>query len=211
MSVLKANLKKLESKFKTLSKKSKPFGRLVIISAPSGGGKTTIVSRLLAKKTHFKRSISYTTRQPRKGERHGRDYNFVTKADFLRRRRQGFFLEWANVFGQYYGTARTTCLKLMRAGFDVILAIDVQGMRKIKRLSGKSMPMVSVFLMPPSMAVLKKRLLGRQSDSAAEIKKRLQTARAELTCRRFYDYVVINNTIQQCVKDVSKILGVSPE
>ena len=133
-------------------------GRLIIISAPSGAGKTTMVDRLLAKHRDLKRSISYTTRKPRPGEVQQHHYHFVTKADFLEKRKRGFFLEWANVFGNYYGTSKKACFDWVQKGFDVVLTIDVQGMKKILQKFEKKLPIVTLFVMPPSMGVLKKRL-----------------------------------------------------
>lgn len=181
-------------------------GGLVIISAPSGAGKTTIVERLVKQVKWFRRSISYTTRKPRAGEVNGKDYFFITRREFLKKRAKSFFLEWASVFGEYYGTSETLCIDWVRNGFHVILTIDVQGMRKIKRRLKKVIPLTAIFIAPPSLSVLKERLTHRKTDSAAEISKRLQAAKEEMKAKREYDFVVVNRNVNGSVKQIKKIL-----
>lgn len=178
-------------------------GLLVVLSAPSGGGKTTIVSRLLARNPGLARSISTTTRKPRRGEREGRDYYFLTEREFLEKRRKRDFLEWASVFGHYYGTLRKKILEKLREGRDVVLAIDVQGARQVRR----KMKGLFLFIMPPSMEDLEKRLLERQRDPRKEIEKRLQRARLEMACAREYDYVVTNRYLGETVRAIEEILA----
>lgn len=184
----------------------KKQGRLIIVSSPSGGGKTTAVGKLLKQHANLKRSISWTTREPRAGERNGVDYVFIKRADFLKKRAAGFFLEWANVHGQLYGTPLSSCMGLMAAGRDVILAIDVQGMRKIKRKVGKKLPLVTIFMMPPSMSVLRARLKNRETETLKQIEKRLKAAKKEMQQSKLYDHVVVNRQIDKTVRQINKIL-----
>jgi guanylate kinase len=179
---------------------------LIIISAPSGGGKTTVIKRLSARLHGLERSISYTTRPPRNGEREGVDYHFINRRTFEKNRVRNFFLEWARVHGHYYGTSRASVTSKINRGRDVVLAIDVQGMRSVRRSLGQTVPIVSIFLRPPTLAVLKKRLQGRRTDSNAVIAKRLKAARWEVKQARDYDTVVVNRTIAGAVRDVQRIL-----
>ena len=179
----------------------------MIISAPSGAGKTTIVRRLAKSRKQFRRSISYTTRRSRAGEVNGKDYFFISRREFLKKRAKSFFLEWANVFGEYYGTSKALCVDWVRNGFHVILTIDVQGMRKIKRRLKKVIPVTAIFIAPPSLSVLKERLTRRQTDSAAEISKRLRIARKEMKAKHEYDFVVVNRHVNDSVKQIKKIVN----
>ena len=190
-----------------MKKRTSKTGGLVIISAPSGAGKTTIVRKLLSEGKRFKSSVSYTTRRPRRGERNGKDYFFVRRSDFLKKKENLFFLEWANVFGELYGTSELFCTDLVRKGFSVILTIDVQGMRKVKRRLKGKVPIKTIFIMPPSLSVLRERLLGRRTDSEREIKKRLRIAKKEMKARREYDFVVVNKNIKNSIKQIKKILN----
>lgn len=184
----------------------KKQGRLIVISSPSGGGKTTIVERLLKRRARLRRSISWTTRSPRPGERRGDDYVFITPSEFFKKRASGFFLEWANVHGQLYGTPLSSCMNSAVRGRDVVLSIDVQGMRKIKRRIGKKLPLVTIFLMPPSLGVLKNRLAKRRTETEREVKKRLRAAKKEMALRKLYDYVVVNRQIEKTVRQINGIL-----
>lgn len=154
----------------------------------------------MAKRRELKRSVSYTTRPPRGSEKNGVDYHFLARSEFLRRRRQGFFLEWANVFGRFYGTSKSACFDLTGRGHDVILTIDVQGMRKIKRAFGRKLKIRTVFIKPPSMSVLEERLRKRRSDSEAEIRKRLRIARREMAAAPEYDYRVVNRRVEDAIR-----------
>lgn len=186
--------------------KAKKSGRLVIVSAPSGSGKTTIVNVLLKHNKRFTRSLSFTTRAPRRGERNGRDYYFVTKKEFLAKKKKGFFLESANVFGQFYGTSKPLVQKKLRAGKDVFLAIDVQGMKQLVKRFSKKIPMVSIFIMPPSIRVLRQRLKKRQTETNKELDKRLRAAKEEVKERWLYDYVITNKEVQIAVNEIERIL-----
>jgi guanylate kinase len=171
-------------------------GLLFIVSAPSGAGKTTLVERLVEQTPHLKMSRSYTSRAARKGEADGVDYNFVSRPRFEAMIRGGEFLEWAEVFGNLYGTGRADTDTLLKAGHDVVLVIDVQGARKVRAAGIDS---TTVFVMPPSLAVLEQRLRGRSKDSEAEIQRRLQVARDEVASFAEYDFVVVNDELTSAV------------
>lgn len=181
-------------------------GRLIILSAPSGCGKTTLVEKLFKRRHALKRSVSVTTRKPRPGERSGRDYVFVTRAEFLRRRRQNQFLEWAKVHGELYGTSAPAVWRLVRRGLDILLTIDVQGMRQLKRAAMQKAKLVTIFLMPPSLAILRTRLMGRGTETKAAVEKRLQVAKKEIAACVEYDHVLVNRQVDQTVKRFERIL-----
>ncbi len=144
-------------------------GKLIIISAPSGCGKTTIVGCLLQRNKNLIRSISYTTRPPRAGEVNGKDYFFISHDEFLEKKEKDFFLESAEVFGQYYGTSKDFVTDHINQGSNIVLAIDVQGMKQLKKKAGLNLPMKSIFIMPPSEDVLRKRLEHRNTETETEI------------------------------------------
>ncbi len=167
-------------------------GNIIILSAPSGTGKTTILKKVMPELGPISFSISHTTRQPRTGEENGTDYHFVTKDEFLRLRDQGDFIEWAEVHGNYYGTSVQAVLQLQEKGQDVVLDIDIQGARQVrKKLPDTS----SIFIIPPSWEEQEKRLRGRGTDDDATITLRLDNAKKELSDIDHYDYVVVNDTI----------------
>ena len=172
-------------------------GRVFVVSGPSGGGKTTVVHRLLASIPWMRRSVSVTTRPKRLDEHPGRDYRFVSQAWFDRMRRSGQLLEWATVHGASYGTPKRPVLQALARGHDVVLSIDVQGARQVRRLLGKRC--VLVFLLPPSMAVLKRRLRKRRTETEAAIQQRLAAAQRELAQMSRYDYAVVNDQLEQAV------------
>lgn len=179
-------------------------GRAFVISGPSGGGKTTVVERLLAWVPQLRRSVSVTTRAPRPGERRQRAYRFVSPATFHRLRRAGQLLEWANVHGAYYGTPKAPILAALRAGQDVVLSIDVQGARQVRCALGPRA--VLIFLKPPSLALLRRRLRHRRTDTPAAIRRRMAAARRELACAAWYDYTVVNDRLGRAVRDVQAIV-----
>lgn len=181
----------------------KPHGLAIVLSAPSGCGKTTIARELLRKNPTVRSSISATTRPRRAGERNGRDYYFLDQAAFLEKRKKGFFIEWAQVFDHYYGTPQDCVEKTMLKGFDVLLTIDVQGARKIRK---KIKDAVYVFLLPPSLSVLKERLCKRKTDTRIEIQKRLRIAKQELREAKEYDYVIVNDRIDKAVFAIESII-----
>ncbi len=178
-------------------------GLLFIVSAPSGAGKTTLVERLVEQLPRLKMSRSYTSRPARQGETHGVDYNFVTREEFEAMVAAGDFLEWAPVFGNLYGTCASDTEKLLAAGYDVVLVIDVQGARKVR---AKGIETCAVFVMPPSFEVLEQRLRGRSKDAEAEIQRRLQVARDEVAAFAEYDFVVVNDELTTAVDRLRSIV-----
>ena len=176
-----------------------------MISSPSGGGKTTVVERLLRAVPRLERSVSVTTRPPRPGERQGRDYRFVTPEAFERLRRSGALLEWARVHGAYYGTPKAPVARLLARGRSVVLSIDVQGARQIRRSLGCQA--VLVFLVPPSMRRLQERLRGRRTESPSAIRRRMAAARRELACAAWYDHRVVNDRLGPTVAAVKRIVN----
>jgi len=171
-------------------------GRLFIVSAPSGTGKTTLVERLVQVVPDLVLSRSFTSREPRPGEIDGVDYNFIGREQFDAMVASGEFLEFAEVFGNYYGTSAGETERVLASGRDVVLVIDVQGARQV-RLRG--FDSVGVFVLPPSYAVLEKRLRHRSKDSEAAIQRRLEVARSEVGAVAEYDYVVINDEVDPAV------------
>lgn len=178
-------------------------GLLVVISAPSGGGKGTILKELFAKDDNLVLSVSATTRSPRTGEEHGKQYYFLQKEEFEELISQGKMLEYAQYVGNYYGTPREPVEQWMAQGKDVVLEIEVQGGAQIKKL----MPgCVSIFILPPSMEVLEKRLRDRGTEEDATVRKRLEKAREEIPHAKDYDYVVFNDRLEDAVEDLRAIL-----
>ncbi len=178
-------------------------GLIIVVSAPSGAGKTTVCERLLADMPELAMSVSYTTRRPRKGEKNGKDYFFVAKKTFLDELDRGRFLESAEVHGHYYGTPRDLLEKRIRAGKDTVLDIDVQGAYSI----GQAFPdAVLILLMPPSLAELERRLKGRGSDKSKDIERRLWKASREFSCHPRFDYLVVNEDIDEAVEDLKSIV-----
>jgi guanylate kinase len=178
-------------------------GLLFIVSAPSGTGKTTLVERLVECVPRLRMSRSYTSRPARPGETDGVDYNFVTRDRFEEMIAAGDFLEWADVFGNLYGTCASDTRRMLAAGDDVVLVIDVQGARQVRR---KGIAATMVFVMPPSFAVLEQRLRGRSKDAEAAVQRRLQVARDEVASYSDYDYVVINDELDGSVDQLRAIV-----
>lgn len=176
---------------------------LVVISSPSGGGKTTIVNAVLERVPHTRLSVSHTTRQPRPGEVNGRDYFFVSRDDFLQMRARGEFLESAEVFGNLYGTSKRMVEQILAAHCDVILDIDVQGAAQIRAQSPDAL---TIFLMPPSFDELKRRLNLRGTETPASMSRRLEVARAEVARYAEFDYLVINDDLQEACQAVEAIV-----
>lgn len=183
---------------------------LVVISAPSGTGKTTLCERTLTVRSNMARAITCTTRPPRPGEKDGVDYYFLDAADFLRRVQAGNFLEHATVYGNSYGTLKSEVLGKLRSGKEVLLNVDVQGAATIRE-HAESDPelkraLVLVFLAPPSMAVLEARLKKRGQDSAQAINKRLALARQEMAQARHFDYLIISASVAEDVRRLQAVL-----
>jgi guanylate kinase len=178
-------------------------GLLFIVSAPSGAGKTTLVERLVEKLPRLRMSRSYTSRAARQGETDGVDYNFVTREAFEGMVERAEFLEWADVFGNLYGTSRIDTDRLLDAGDDVVLVIDVQGARQIRRHTSRA---TTIFVMPPSSQVLEQRLRGRSKDSEAAIRRRLEVATAEVLAFAEYDFIVVNDELTAAVDRLRSIV-----
>lgn len=178
-------------------------GLLFIISAPSGAGKTTLCKEVIDIFRNLRHSVSYTTRQPRPGEVHGRDYFFVSSDEFRRMVEAGEFAEWAEVHGNLYGTAIKTLEEYRSNGIDVILDIDCQGARQLKeRYHGG----VFIFILPPSFMELRRRLDNRNSDSVAVIERRIECAAAEIKESRWYDYIIVNDVFSKAVEELKSVL-----
>jgi len=180
-------------------------GRLFVISSPSGGGKTTVVNHLQRKLPRLVRSVSVTTRVPRRGEQPGRDYHFVSPRAFEQLKRSGRLLEWAQVHGASYGTPKRPILHALAHGRDMLLSIDVQGARQVRRALGKRA--VLVFLVPPSLEELRRRLTRRRTETAEAIRRRLTVARRELVCARWYDYRIVNDRLADTVRQVGALMA----
>jgi guanylate kinase len=182
---------------------------LIVISAPSGGGKTTLCQQLLAARRNVTRAITCTTREPRPGEKDGVDYYFLDATTFLRRVQAGHFLEHATVYGNSYGTLRSEVWDKLRAGKDVLLNIDVQGAASVRQCVESDGELkrsfVSVFLTPPSMEILEQRLKKRGQDSPEVIRKRLSVARQELIQWKNFDYLIMSTSIEE---DLRRMLAI---
>jgi len=178
-------------------------GSLFMVAAPSGAGKSTLVNALLAQEPAIKLSISTTTRQPRPGEQNGREYFFTTADDFLQRANAGEFLEWAEVHGNYYGTSRIFVEQQMKAGTDILLEIDWQGARQVK----KQFPQAAgIFILPPSIAALEERLHKRGQDEPHVITRRLLAAGGEIAHAPEFEYVIINEEFPVALSELSAIV-----
>lgn len=180
-------------------------GILVVLSGPSGTGKGTICKELLRSCPDLCYSISVTTRQPRAGEVNGVNYWFTAREEFENMIKNDELLEWAEVYGNYYGTPRRFVTEKLACGEDVILEIDTQGAMQVKKRFAEG---VFVFIVPPSMDELAKRIYGRGTDSPDSIKKRLNSASQELDCASNYDYIVVNDQVNDAVRKISKIIEV---
>jgi guanylate kinase len=176
---------------------------LYIVSAPSGSGKTTLLQRLLPSFSDLRFSISHTTRQPRTGETHGVDYFFVDRPEFLSMVDRGAFLEWAEYYGQLYGTAHHFVEQQLSEGCDVILDIDVQGARQVKSRIPEA---IAVFILPPSFSELERRLRSRRLESDEAIHRRLEIAKGEIPYYRDYDYIVINEVLENSIQLLESIV-----
>ncbi|MDG6272056.1 guanylate kinase [Glaesserella parasuis] len=181
------------------------LGNLYIISAPSGAGKSSLINALLSDlpRSQVQLSISHTTRNPRPGEEHGVHYYFTQHDEFKRLIEQGHFLEWAEVFGNYYGTSLPMIERSLEQGIDVFLDIDWQGARQIR---AKVPNVKTIFILPPSKVELEKRLIGRGQDSAETIAKRMSEAVSEMSHYNEFDYVIVNDDFQVALSELKSIL-----
>ena len=178
-------------------------GRLYVVSAPSGAGKTSLVKALMEREPELRFSVSYTTRAPRANEVEGRDYHFITPDKFRRMVERGEFLEHAQVFDNFYGTARETVREALAAGKLLLLEIDWQGAQQVRA----SMPAAhSIFILPPTRRALEERLTARSTDSPEVIRRRLQDAQRDIAHWIEFDYVVINDGFEQAVTDFQAIV-----
>ena len=180
-----------------------PGPLMVVLSAPSGAGKTTICRELLKRHSNFKMSISATTRERAKTERQGRDYFFLTKKEFETNLKIKWFVEWAKVYDHYYGTPIISMEKFLAQKKVVLFDVDTKGGRAIKKAYPDA---VTIFILPPSLKELKRRLLGRKRDEKREINKRFAQALKEIDIRTKYDYTVINSDLERAVGQVETIL-----
>lgn len=178
-------------------------GHLFIISAPSGGGKTTLSKAVIDRFKDILYSVSYTTRSPRNSEQDGVDYYFIQKKDFEERIESGYWAEWAEVHGNYYGTSGEFLEKGLASGRDILLDIDVQGTRQILEDYPDS---ITIFIMPPSLETLRKRLEMRKTESRATIKKRLLTAEKEMAQKNLYRYLIVNDQLSVSLEKLVAII-----
>jgi guanylate kinase len=183
---------------------SSPQGVLYVVSSPSGGGKGTLIRRMLEVVPDLRYSVSYTTRAPRNGEENGREYFFVDRERFGEMIEAGAFLEWANVHGNLYGTAKDQVVNETTAGHDIVLEVDVQGAASVRSLGLDS---VSIFILPPSLETLRQRLIARGADSPEELEVRLRNAPAELNQYVAFDYLIFNDEIERAAVQLASIIS----
>ena len=181
-------------------------GTLFIVTAPSGAGKTTLVSGLLERDPQVRLSVSYTTRAPRAGEVNGQHYHFIAAPGFRALRDKGEFLEWAEVHNNYYGTSKRWLEEQTRAGRDILLEIDWQGAQQVRKVFPKA---VGVFILPPSVEELERRLRGRGTDSEDVIARRVLAARGEMRHVAEFDYVIINENLPTAIEDLVAVVRAS--
>lgn len=182
---------------------SSPKGKIFILSGPSGSGKTTLYKKLLSENKDLVKSISVTTRSAREGEKHGRDYFFVSPAMFEYKKKAGHFLESQKVFNNYYGTPKKSVRDLLKGGRNVLLCIDVKGAKVVSRAFPQA---VKIFVKPPSLSVLKERLSNRGSEDLSTMNLRLKIAEEELREASHYNHVVINDTLSHAYQELKKII-----
>jgi guanylate kinase len=178
-------------------------GNLFVVTAPSGAGKTTLVAALLAADANVQLSISYTTRQPRVGEVDGKDYHFVDRTEFERMINAGELLEFAEVYGNYYGTSQVWINEVIKNGRDILLEIDWQGAQQVRRLFPDA---IGLFVLPPSLETLENRLRNRGKDSEEVIAKRMAVSRTECSHVDEFDFVIVNEHIDDAVRDIVSVV-----
>ena len=185
--------------------KKEKNGIYIILSSPSGAGKTTIARKLVKKDKNLKLSISYTTRIKRSNEKDKKDYFFITKKEFNSLKKKGFFIEWAKVFNNYYGTSLSKTKKIFHSGKDILFDIDWQGSRKIKKKIGQNV--INIFILPPTKKELIKRLNKRAQDPKDVVKQRLSFFKTELSHWKEYQYVLINDDLQKTTNNILSIIN----
>lgn len=178
-------------------------GRLFVVSGPSGVGKGTVVSKVLERMPNLKRAVTYTTRKPRPGEVEGRDYHFVSREEFERLKEQGEFLEWAEVYGNLYGSPKREVERLLNEGNDVVLVLDVQGALSVKSQLPNA---ILVFLKPPSLEELRRRLEARGTDPPEAIERRMSKAFWEMQQADKFDHIVLNDEIEKAVEEILRLM-----
>ena len=178
-------------------------GSMLMVVAPSGAGKSSLVNALLQKDPDIGLSVSFTTRAPRPGEVNGREYNFLSEQEFLKRKDAGDFLEWANVHGNYYGTSKSWIESQMKNGKDVILEIDWQGARQVQQLIPQA---IWIFILPPSIQTLEDRLRKRAQDDEVTIQKRVAAAKDELAHVAEANYLIVNDNFEQALSDLNQVV-----
>jgi guanylate kinase len=181
-------------------------GSMILVVAPSGAGKSSLVSALLTTDPTLALSVSFTTRGPRPGEVEGINYHFISEEEFLSRKEQGDFLEWALVHGNYYGTSRSWIMEKMEQGQDVILEIDWQGAQQIQKIVPQA---IWIFILPPSMKILEERLRNRGQDDEATIQRRIRAAHDELSHLSEANYLVVNDLFQAALFELRQIISAS--
>lgn len=180
-----------------------PHGRILVLSAPSGGGKSTLAQKVAASIGGIVRSVTYTTRPKRPGEINGRDYHFISQEEFVLRRRAGEFLESATVHGHLYGTSRPDVVRLCAQGLDVLLVIDCQGAAALRQ---QGLDALYIFILPPSLAALEQRLRQRNSDNEAALRTRLAVAPTEIAQYQRYDYIIVNDDLESATQQLRAII-----
>ncbi len=179
-------------------------GKIIIIVAPSGTGKSTLVKRVMEDYRELHWSVSFTTRPMREGEVDGKHYFFISREEFLKKRDQGDFVEWAEVHGNFYGTSKGFVLSKINHGFSLLFDIDVQGVDKIKKVFGDNAH--AIYIAPPSLEELEKRLKGRGTDSKEVINLRLENARRELARKDDFDYLVVNDDLEEAFSKLKSVI-----
>ena len=179
-------------------------GMMFVLSSPSGVGKTTLAKKIAKHNSNFAISISYTTRKPRPSEINGKDYHFVNLEEFNRLVKENNFFEYANIFDNYYGTLKNTVIELISRGKDVLFDIDWQGTQQLKKIS--DLLLVTIFILPPNIKILKERLLNRHKGEIKSIEKRLNKFNEELSHWHEYNYVVINDDLNKCYDMILSII-----
>jgi len=181
------------------------LGQLIIVTAPSGAGKTTLIKKLL-KDDKYHLSVSYTTRPPRKGEVNGVDYNFITEKEFLEKKDNDFFAEWALVHNNYYGTSKEDSYELIKTGKSIIFDVDYQGALNLQRTIPEAL---SIFILPLSLEILKSRLVNRKTDSEEVINIRIKNAQKEIYYAKHFDYLLINDKVDEAFESLKSIIKVN--